>query len=620
MKISPDTPKDNSFNFQLLGVVALGVYLRLIDIDVPLSSDELTNASIWAKMPFSKIISNYQYPNNHIFLTLILSLILKVFGVDDIALRLPVLVCGILSLMIAYMTALRITRSPMVSLGTSFLLAISSSHIYYSTNSRGYMLVMVFAQIILYRALAWTQSEVGPESLAPVKNSLCRGDVFCLSLCLLGTWTVPTFVLFEISLGVYFGFYVLSGLKNGKVNKIHIQILIMLFICLCGFYVQYFVLISKEMLKMGMSNTFGETNKLLELVSYMMLEWVRPWSFWLVCALALIGVVLVFRESRAYFYLLTIIIIVPPVTVGVIKSVGIISVVPHARVFVYMQPIIFTFIALGGYFVAERASSLLAPRQWLTGLLFILVISPFIFTTIGDLRYNLYPERKSREPYNKVLQFIKKLGPQDLVLTSNKVHVGFYLYGADEMRKRVENIIDTQQLGDIYFLVSTLNGVSDMQKVRKDGVDYFNFLDFTFISDRDEQDKGLLMPAALFKPVAQFDHFQFYKINPQNIKSETKLKTREDMKSWMTVSPITLEEFKTSTGTQAAIHFNNSIVLVSQNPVEPKNVFFSLSINLLSSNVEFDNAILYLNSLIRNGQIAINKSWLANSWTLDHPY
>ena len=608
MKFEPDIQKANSFYF--LGVIALGVCLRLIDIDAPLVSDELTNVSIWAKMPFQKIISNYQYPNNHIFLSLILNLVLKVFGVDDIALRLPVLVCGILSLIIAYMTALRITRNPIASLGTSFLLAISSSHIYYSTNARGYMLLMVFSQIILYRALAWIHHESGQQSPAPVKNSLCSVDIFCLALCLLGTWTVPTFVLFEISLGVYFGYYVLLGFKRGKVNKLNIQILIVLFICLCGFYIQYFVLISKDMLKLGMSNTFAEGNRLIDLIPDMSREWVHPWPFLLVGVLALFGAVLVFRESRAYFYLLATIVIAPLIVVVFIKSAGIISAVPHVRVFVYMQPIIFTFIALGGYFVAERAGSLLVPRQWITGLLFIIVVSPFIFTTVDDLRYNLYPERQGREPYDKVLQYIKKLGPQDLILASNKVHVGFYLYGAEEMRRRVESIIDIQQLGDVYFLVYTQNGISDMQRVSRDGVDYFNFLDFTYITEHGEQNKGLLIPATLFVKVAQFDNFQFYKVNPQNIKAGSKLKTSEDMNSWRTVLPISLEDFKTSTGIQPAIHFNNAVFLVSRNLIKPKNGFFSLSINLLSSNVNFDNAILYLHASIKNDRIFLNKSWL----------
>ena len=52
--------------------------------------------------------------------------------------------------------------------------------------------------------------------------------------------------------------------------------------------------------------------------------------------------------------------------------------------------------------------------------------------------------------------------------------------------------------------------------------------------------------------------------------------------------------------------------LVSRNPADGD----FLSINLISST---DNT-LYLNASLKDNHMTFNKSWMANQWTLDHPY
>jgi hypothetical protein len=97
---------------------------RLPGLGVPLASDELATVSLWAQMSYLKILSNYQYPNNHIFLSLVLSFLLKTFGLKEWLLRMPLLICGMVSICQGYYLGSRLSRSSTVGFFTAFLMAI----------------------------------------------------------------------------------------------------------------------------------------------------------------------------------------------------------------------------------------------------------------------------------------------------------------------------------------------------------------------------------------------------------------------------------------------------------------------------------------------------------------
>ena len=118
MKPSSGIPQFKSAGTLFFAILFVGLVLRLIGFNAPLISDELATTSIWAQMPFTQIPVNYQYPNNHILHTVIISVLLKSFGLHPWVLRLPVLLCGVASLVLAYRTALSVAPSRPVALGT----------------------------------------------------------------------------------------------------------------------------------------------------------------------------------------------------------------------------------------------------------------------------------------------------------------------------------------------------------------------------------------------------------------------------------------------------------------------------------------------------------------------
>ena len=166
---------------------------RLSGLGVPLASDELAMMSLWAQIPYLKIFSNYQYPNNHIFLSLVLRFFLKTFGLKEWLLRMPLLICGMVSICQAYCLGRRLSSNSTVGLFTAVLMTICEKHIFYSTNARGYLVIMVLALLVVNYLLS--RLEGHSFKTKNLSNKVSGGYAFLgwVGIWLLGTWTVPTF-------------------------------------------------------------------------------------------------------------------------------------------------------------------------------------------------------------------------------------------------------------------------------------------------------------------------------------------------------------------------------------------------------------------------------------------
>ena len=143
-KIAIHKSSPNTWTFWAVSLGIIGMVVRLASIHAPLISDELTSASIWAQMPYGKILTNYQFPNNHIFHSLLISLILKNFGAEPAWLRIPAFLSGIISLFLVYKITLKITKNHFIAYGALTLLGTATAPIYYSINARGHSLLMLF--------------------------------------------------------------------------------------------------------------------------------------------------------------------------------------------------------------------------------------------------------------------------------------------------------------------------------------------------------------------------------------------------------------------------------------------------------------------------------------------
>ncbi len=336
----------------LIVLCSFGLF-RLPGIGVPLASDELATVSLWAQMPYSKIFTNYQYPNNHISLTLILSFLLKTFGLKEWVLRLPVLVCGLASIYLSYQLSKKISGNFYVGLTTAFLMVTSEKHIFFSTNARGYLVVMVLALMVVHCFL----KRIEGRGLKILGFSSSVNDALALtgwlSIWILATWTIPTFIFFEVSIALLIAGCLLSVnvLTPAQKKSLFIPLFSTVLGCI-GFYLQYYVLMEPAMLAEATSHAAQTSLPLFfpELLN----EWISPFESagLLFFLFALIGLARKFQGNRVAGILLAWV-WVGPVLIAIAgfileKLPG----VPHSRTFFYLQPFFLLLSVMG----AEQAT------------------------------------------------------------------------------------------------------------------------------------------------------------------------------------------------------------------------------------------------------------------------
>ena len=134
----------------LVGVLGLGLALRVIRLNEPLWYDETFTAAItgvdWSQLG-DAIIADVHPP---VYYTMIKAL-QPIVGTSEISLRLPSLVFGLVSILMMYHLVYRLfNRAHVVALISAFILAILPAHIKYSTEARAYMLLMLSAQVMFY--------------------------------------------------------------------------------------------------------------------------------------------------------------------------------------------------------------------------------------------------------------------------------------------------------------------------------------------------------------------------------------------------------------------------------------------------------------------------------------
>jgi 4-amino-4-deoxy-L-arabinose transferase-like glycosyltransferase len=119
-----------------------GLGLRLVYLSQPLRNDETMTWLQFARLPLAEALSRYDLPNNHLLNSLLMHGSAAVLGDAPWALRLPALVAGVLLIPSTYFVTERIYGGT-AALLSSALVAGSSVMIEYSTNARGYGLMVL---------------------------------------------------------------------------------------------------------------------------------------------------------------------------------------------------------------------------------------------------------------------------------------------------------------------------------------------------------------------------------------------------------------------------------------------------------------------------------------------
>ena len=129
--------------------------MRWAPLFQPIRYDEAATWIDYASQPLAQALSDYRFPNNHLFHTLLVHVSAALFGDSPWALRIPAFVAGVLVVPLVWAVG-RALYSQSAGLISAALAATSASLTLYSTNARGYTMLCCLTLAALGRGgVSW---------------------------------------------------------------------------------------------------------------------------------------------------------------------------------------------------------------------------------------------------------------------------------------------------------------------------------------------------------------------------------------------------------------------------------------------------------------------------------
>jgi len=169
----------------IAAITLFAIALRWGPLFQPMRYDEAATWIDYASQPLAKSLSDYRFPNNHLFHTLLVHVAAALFGSEPWALRLPAFVAGILVVPLTW-AAGRAVFSPSAGLIAAALAATSASLMLYSTSARGYTILCCLTLLAVLVAARLPRRE----------NAAAWAELALLGA--LGMWTIPV-MLYPLS-------------------------------------------------------------------------------------------------------------------------------------------------------------------------------------------------------------------------------------------------------------------------------------------------------------------------------------------------------------------------------------------------------------------------------------
>lgn len=173
--------KENKLHaFALILIFIIAFTNRLLFLSSPFRYDEAFTYYCYVNTNILNALSNYSYPNNHIFHTFLVKITTFLFGTSLAAIRLPAFLSGVIVLPFAYLLIRKIFDKN-IALFCSAFLACSYALIEYTVNARGYTIVLLLFVFLLLLANKKSRNQV---------------DAFWIILISsLGFYTMPSFII-----------------------------------------------------------------------------------------------------------------------------------------------------------------------------------------------------------------------------------------------------------------------------------------------------------------------------------------------------------------------------------------------------------------------------------------
>lgn len=144
-----------------LGVVLLGLALRLPALGAGPWFDEIQTLVEYVRQPMAQILTTFDSQNQHLLYSAAARLVISVAGESIWALRLPAVLFGVASLWATWRLG-RLVAGWREGLLATLLLAVSYHHVWFSQNARGYtglLLWTVLATLAFLRLVSGTYTD-----------------------------------------------------------------------------------------------------------------------------------------------------------------------------------------------------------------------------------------------------------------------------------------------------------------------------------------------------------------------------------------------------------------------------------------------------------------------------
>jgi hypothetical protein len=186
------------WTFPLLGIIGVGLLLRIAYIDQAMRYDEAVTYLRFASQPWATIISSYPYPNNHVFHSLLVKASISLLGDEPWTIRIPAFVAGVTMIPLVFLVGRRLV-GPLPAYFGAALVASSGELTLYSANARGYTIVCVLTLVLLNLGLSLRTT------------SSARLWMTSVVVAALGLWSVPIMVYPAGALALWFALSALLG-------------------------------------------------------------------------------------------------------------------------------------------------------------------------------------------------------------------------------------------------------------------------------------------------------------------------------------------------------------------------------------------------------------------------
>lgn len=207
-------------NTWLLFVLIIGFGIRGYYLYQPMRYDESVTFLSFVNGNLQSLFY-YPYPNNHVLHTLLVKLVTLILGANPVSIRLTAFLAGIGCIPLLFSLCRQLKQSGIFA---SLAISIFPYLIFYSTNARGYTLLVLLTLLLAY---------VG---LKAVKTPSSAGAILISLIASLGMLTMPS-MLFPIA-GLYIWLAILV-----LVNEKDLKIVFHKFIIPCGLFTVIFSLV-----------------------------------------------------------------------------------------------------------------------------------------------------------------------------------------------------------------------------------------------------------------------------------------------------------------------------------------------------------------------------------------